>query len=492
MKIKLAGYNLDKQILDQAEFKEISKECLTPETIVAAYARISRSTSSVDELRKQAILDVEKAKKSNRTILYGYGHSSIAENAVLNFDVIGASRLAVEAIQHSRLCSYIEKSQRYQRLTDDFVVPKEIVDLRCVKKFKALIKLQNETYFKLLDKLKKFYLKDVKSVKKVQRTILINKAKEDARYITSLSMESQMGMTLNARNLETMIRRLASHPLHEVREVSRQLYNESKTLIPSLIKYVEPERNNKNFQKALCDISGLLTQNKKNGNSAEYKLTPSLVHWTFNGDILLVATILFHTTHHCWLSCYDLAKQFTEEEKKTIVRTSLKHLSMYDSIPRLFEIVTFTYDLAASATCFAQIKRHRMATLLTKPYDISLGITVPESIYEVDMKNEFITVAGESEELYHCIADKNADVAEYCLTQSHMRRVLMKLNARELYHFARLRKDLHAQWDIRDVANQMVSLAYEKLPLTMMLACGRHEFQHIMEKVYGESYEEKR
>jgi thymidylate synthase ThyX len=49
-------------------------------------------------------------------------------------------------------------------------------------------------------------------------------AKEDARYVISLATETQLGMTLNARNLELMLRRLAAHPLEEAREYGRRLF----------------------------------------------------------------------------------------------------------------------------------------------------------------------------------------------------------------------------------------------------------------------------
>jgi thymidylate synthase ThyX len=38
-------------------------------------------------------------------------------------------------------------------------------------------------------------------------------AKEDARYVISLAARTQLGMTLNARNLELMVRRLKASSL---------------------------------------------------------------------------------------------------------------------------------------------------------------------------------------------------------------------------------------------------------------------------------------
>jgi thymidylate synthase ThyX len=61
--------------------------------------------------------------------------------------------------------------------------------------------------------------------------------------------------------------------------------------------------------------------------------------------------------------------------------------------------------------------------------------------------------------------------------------VMFKINARELYHFARLRADEHAQWDIRSIANRMLEIVKEVAPLTFMLACGKHEFQATRERM---------
>ena len=84
MKINLAGHNADRYFL---------KKGATPETLSAAYARISRSEDPVDVIRDKARRGVAKARRSNQNII-GMGHHSVAEHAVFNFDVIGISRLA--------------------------------------------------------------------------------------------------------------------------------------------------------------------------------------------------------------------------------------------------------------------------------------------------------------------------------------------------------------------------------------------------------------
>jgi len=136
MKILLAGYNLDYDLIRKLKDKSALRQDLTPETISAAYARISRSPKMVSELREIARVEVDKARQSNRTIVFSMGHSSVAEHAVFNIDILGVSRLLVEEIEKFRLCSFTEKSQRYVTLEGDYVVPEEITNRKLKQLFK--------------------------------------------------------------------------------------------------------------------------------------------------------------------------------------------------------------------------------------------------------------------------------------------------------------------------------------------------------------------
>ncbi len=116
---------------------------MTPETLSAAYARISRDPRPADALRAAARQEIERARRSNQAIIFKMGHHSVAEHAVFNFDIIGVSRLALEEIEKFRLCSFTEKSQRYIMLGDDFVIPREITDAGMADLFVGTVRLQN-------------------------------------------------------------------------------------------------------------------------------------------------------------------------------------------------------------------------------------------------------------------------------------------------------------------------------------------------------------
>lgn len=137
MKVILAGYNIDSTVIEELKGNSPPRDDITPETLSASYVRVSRNPRPIDELRAVARAEVERARKSNRNILFRMGHHSVAEHAVFNFDIIGVSRLALEEIEKFRLCSYTEKSQRYVTLRDDFIVPEEIKRAGLMKIFDA-------------------------------------------------------------------------------------------------------------------------------------------------------------------------------------------------------------------------------------------------------------------------------------------------------------------------------------------------------------------
>ena len=142
---------------------------------------------------------------------------------------------------------------------------------------------------------------------------------------------------------------------------------------------------------------------------------------------------------------------------------------------RAFENIDFTFELTLSATNFAQLKRHRISTQIVQDYDPALGVTIPESIRNIHEEKRFMEVIEKSEKFYLELEKEAPVVKNYALTNAHRRRVLFKLNLRELYHFISLRSDAHAQWDIRKTADEMQRLVKEIAPYSTALMFGKSE-----------------
>ena len=469
-----------------AEFLE--RDNLTPEPISASYARISRDPRPIDELRAIAREEVEKARKSNQTIIFGYGHSSVAEHASFNIDVIGVSRYAVEEIQKFRLLAYTEKSQRYILLEDDFVVPEEIEQAGMKSLFVRTTKAQNACYHALYEKLRPWVFDqnpDLAAKKRNHKTL------EGVSFAT----ESQIGMTLSARSLEHVICRCASHPLAEIREYARRLYECVEGVAPSLVKYTDPTEYNTHTRAALKEessaIIGCMSENIEPVPPIAEEKDVSLIDVTPDADALVTAALLHSSSGKTMAHCKAAAQEMSENERARFIASTFRLMRGHDAVLREFENVRCVFEVTLSAACFGQLKRHRMSTLNTQPYDIALGVTMPAAIIEAGAAPEFQAAVDETNAAYEKIAEQAPLAAPYVLTNAHKRRVLFSSNARELYHVSRLREDPHAQWDIRDKSTQMIRLAKKVMPATMQLAVGKHLFEDTHAALFPEKAEKE-
>jgi flavin-dependent thymidylate synthase len=169
----------------------------------------------------------------------------------------------------------------------------------------------------------------------------------------------------------------------------------------------------------------------------------------------------------------------TTKEKKAFFKTAFANLQVHDAVLRELENVDLQFELILSSSCFAQLKRHRMSTIIAQNYSPQLGVTVPPSIKAIGQQKNFMEIMRHTQNAYEQIRKKAPSAAAYILTNAHRKRVLMKFNARELYHLARLRADQHAQWDIRDLTKKMLQQAKKVMPLTLMMACGKDNFPEL-------------
>lgn len=481
MRVKLAGFNIDTGIMEQLNPR--GRRHLTPETLSAAYARISRSPLSIDQLRKKACLDVEKARRSNQKIIFEMGHHSVAEHAVFNFDIMGVSRLALEEIERFRLVSYTEKSQRYVTLEGDFVIPAEIKDAALKKVFRDVIQRQNRFYFKSFAILnKKLQERNPELASAVPgRKLVEGWAKEDARYILSMASSGQVGMTINARNLEHLFRRFRLSPRSEVRQLAEKLYALVLPIAPSIILFPEPSAFERDAFSALEKGFRPLPP----GTAGPAGREPEIVSCPENGDDMILASYLSIRDNLDFAQAMAAVKETDGGRKKLLLMDFFKNIQFFDSPPREFEMADVTFQAIVSASSFAQLKRHRMATLLSGPYCPELGNIVPASLREAGLGDEFLEIIAATNRAHARLGEKSGAAADYILTNSHCRRVLMKMNLREMYHFVRLRDDEHAQWDIRDLAHRLAEKVRPLMPLTAMMLCGKSGFAEEYKKLFA-------
>ena len=166
-----------------------------------------------------------------------------------------------------------------------------------------------------------------------------------------------------------------------------------------------------------------------------------------------------------------------------VVTRTFNKIESYEPVWREFENSYFTFELIVSASCFAQLKRHRMATIIPQDYDDRLSVRIPPSVLSSGLKKVFMESVKVAEKLYRKVRRKIPSVAGYILTNAHRRRVLLTLNMREMYHFSRLRSDSHAQWEIREISNEMCRIAQKVMPVSAALLSGKDGFDEAFNKL---------
>jgi len=198
-----------------------------------------------------------------------------------------------------------------------------------------------------------------------------------------------------------------------------------------------------------------------------------------------LATIIHNVSNIPFEQALKTAKSMGTKKGKEILKSVFKHLELYDAVLREFEYVNLTFSLIISASCFAQLKRHRQATITAQRYDPELGVTIPQSVYEVGAANEFKKIIDMNNELFYKLKKRYPYASQYVLTNAHRRRVLASMNAREFYHISRLREDEHAQWEIREKTKKMATLAKKVMPLTLLLTGGKDHYPELYKELFG-------
>ena len=382
MEIRLAGYNLDCDIIDACKKRFGDREDWTPETISAAYARISRSPKTVTELRADARAEVEKARRSNESIVFAMGHSSVAEHAVFNLDVLGVSRLLVERSNASACVptrrnpsatssSGTTSSSRRRSGGRAWRTPSRRRSGRSTPSTGRFTRSCGHMSCAAPDL----------AAEPTNRALLEGWAKR-TRYIIALATESP------ARHDGQRPQPGADAPparrpsLLEAQACSRKMYASTKAVAPSLIRYTEPTAYDTRTGAALREACAAWLAERGKPDAPvpadrEADVPPvRLVHITPEADDRIAAAIVHGASTLSLDACRRAVAAMPPAARTDLFRAAFRHLESHDAVRREFEYADLTYELTMSASCYAQWKRHRMATITVQGYDPDLGVAV--------------------------------------------------------------------------------------------------------------------
>ena len=389
--------------------------------IVASAARISTQQGSALEIFEKSGNEEKDLKLIGKVL--ASGHKTVMEHQTFSVAFDDVSVLVEQFLIEFRLGSYTVKSRRYVDFSQaGFVVPdglpEELRDGYC-----RCMQARFEAY---------------------ERLLALDIPREDARFVLPYCFRSNFYMTVNARELVQMIVQLAygrGSRFEELRALGLSLAEQLDELYPGVL---EAERKS----LPACALQPLP---RTFGSGMACRGGAELISAPANGEAALEAALAFSgrfpAEDGCWL---------TERNLLALVR---------DARPRELEALSFTFRLKnVSQAGITHFTRHRMLTLLVPNAAMALergDYVLPESVAsQSEARAVYEEAFAAQTRAVRELVERGLpeEYTPYFTLAGHVTDLLMTINARELNHFFQLRTCRRAQWEIRGIARQMLSL----------------------------------
>lgn len=139
----------------------------------------------------------------------------------------------------------------------------------------------------------------------------------------------------------------------------------------------------------------------------------------------------------------------------------------------VFEHMSFTFGVEGISRALThQLVRHRLASYsqqsqrYVKQGDTFPYIMPPTIAEDAQSRKIFEDAMAQMAQAYKSLSELGmpAEDARYVLPNACETKIIITMNARELMHFIALRSCLRAQWEIRQLAEKMLYLVYQKAP----------------------------
>lgn len=436
---------------------------LSPETIAVAFAKTSRSPESFDKIAAE--LSDERSSDFHEKWVVGYGHSSVAEHAVLHIAIENISRLAVECLESNRLASYTEKSSRYQIWDEDyFFVPEEIQNSSVEDKYLETCKMLFNEYQIALGKVKKYLSENSPRKNNETERAYINRIRtcsaDVCRYYLPASALANVGVSINARALEHALQKMLSHPLIEVQKMGEEIKAVSLKTIPTLVKYAD--RNDYLIQieeEIIKQSSEAVSGKPRDCNWCE------CVNYDEDGEFQILAALLFRFSDLSFHEAYKHISQLPQPKLEGLAESLLGKLGKHDIPVRELEYAQISFDLTIDQGAYFELKRHRMMSQTVKPFFPQLGYATPKIIGEAGLLDSFRSAMGKAKETFFAVQKFHPHAAAYILPNAYNRRVFLEMNLRTALHLINLRTAPNAHFAMRRPTQRIAEEIRKKYPL---------------------------
>ncbi len=472
--------NLDRPVFGIRNLPEVVKGAL--------FARYSRSDKSVrrlflDEFAADPDLGIrhiatarsdsdtvglERAEQLYDRVFTQYGDDSVAQLGAAHVAVEQASNILTKVLEWGRLASYLEQSTRYifydTRLGGRFryVVPSEIAGAGLADEYTTTMDGLFETYSAIVGRLvtyyEELYPRQDGDSSFVWRSTIRAKACDDARGLLPAATLSNVGVFASGQAYESLLLRMAAHPLEEVQWCGTEMLRELRTMIPSFMKRVDvPDRGGawteylSDNRRAMEVLAARLSSDTQRAPAV------TLVDYDRDGERKVAAAALYGASNLPEAQIRGIVDAMSESEIDEIfgayigTRTNRRHKP-----GRAMEQTFYRFDILCDYGIFRDLQRHRMLTIEWQDLGVDHGYITPQSVIDIGAESEWDGAMDDLAEYHAALSSRtSSSVAQYAIPFAFNIRFAMNLNAREAFHMLELRTQQGGHPDYRRVCQIM-------------------------------------
>ena len=428
---------------------------LPPETVAVTFAKTSRSPEPFDVIA--AGLSDEKSAQFHEKWVVGYGHSSVAEHAILHIALEDISIVAAKAIEDNRLSSFTEKSTRYQVYHPErFYHPPHIADSPLAADYLNAMREIMHIYSTEMERAIGWHAAHLpREDGESDRAFAARcraKSCDLLRLFLPAGTLTNLGWTVNARQLEYAISKLLISPLAELRDLGQEIRAVALAQVPTLVKYADPNTYLAGLGVEPRSLPPPLAEERHVAEHAAADAEVRLVDYDPDGENKVIAALAYPYASSAYDQILAFVRGLTIEEKENLLRSAIGDPRSFDHGPRALEAASYTFEITIDYGGWRDIQRHRICTQLAQEFSPQLGYFEPPEFTRIGLADAYRRMRGLSVDTYRRIREHFPADAVYPLLLGFRVRALFDMNLREAYHFARLRSSPQGHASYRRVA----------------------------------------
>jgi thymidylate synthase ThyX len=465
---------------------------LPEEVIAVLFAYYSRSKKGLRENLAQLLLDQEigivedasakvagsfgmasaRAQAFHEKWTVGYGHRSVAEHAIVHLGIEDVSILASKVIEDMRLGSFTEKSTRYVAWArDTFVIPEEIKESRMLHRYESACQKLFDTYIELIPHVEREVARRSprpKGKSEAEHAATVRARTLDVvRGLLPASAKTSLGLTANARALESHLCKMLGSPLAEVRHLGGDMQNAALTVVPTMLRHVAPAppKYSADARDALYDdVRRIFGSVNEFVNTFAASPAITLHHVDMSAALLIASALVFEQSEAPWsISSATRAVKETRSAER-ICREVLLARMPHENAPRAFEAARAAFGLEMDFGAYRDLQRHRMLMPATQQLGCAIGYDVPELILELGLGDKYRCAIDAASDVWYALVDECGPSAQYVVPLAFKIRTLWHLSLRELIHIVELRTGPQGHASYRSVAQAIYNVTRSVLP----------------------------